>query len=606
MPLKYFGFDVSGAVKAVAPIAADIEVLKERVIEILAKSNKRLVIMMDDIDRLQKSEIQAVFRLVKLSADFPNTAYILSFDQQMVSNALAEGYGEDVEAGRNFLEKIIQVSLPLPPAGIQALMSLTIEGIEEAFAMAEIQLTDAERRRFSDIFDKGFRSVLGTPRLSKRLANVLTFALPLVKGEVDIVDFVLIEAVHAFYPKLYDSIRDNAEIFRNKTLADLHSRDDEAFNNRAKQTIEESLKTLTENQKRSAALILLELFPRTQGYKLLTYPYSSDIRSDSRKRIASDEYFSRYFTYGVQPHDVSDNEVLNFLQVLTDKGKDFIVETVSIYVREDESRAKSFIGKLRQHEDQLNPEVAELLAVGLALSGEAFPKYAPIDRSLGFGVSAQATILIRKLLARIPDQAHRESVALQLAQEATPLPFAYDYWYWTRPLKDSNSEKAVSVVSAECENKLKQIVGGRIAAEAVEEPLESKYPVDAQDLYRLWFETDPDGLNAYLKQSINENPEAAVNFLAGFLLVDPTPRSEPLSVMESQSWYTLLTKILEPEIILPALKLTNPEAFEKQTADATRLMDAKQRAAEWFIRMYGTNKEGSDSDASESYGRKSS
>src|ERR1044072_8830329 len=42
MPLKYFGVDLSGAAKAVAPMAADIEVLKERLIEILVKSNKRL------------------------------------------------------------------------------------------------------------------------------------------------------------------------------------------------------------------------------------------------------------------------------------------------------------------------------------------------------------------------------------------------------------------------------------------------------------------------------------------------------------------------------------------------------------------------------------
>lgn len=593
MPLSYFGVDLSGAVKALAPMAADIEVLKDRVIQILAKSNKRLIIMMDDIDRLEKSEIQALFRLVKLSADFPNTAYILSFDQQMVSNALAESYDGDVQVGRSFLEKIIQVSLPLPPASIEALMTLTIEGIEGAFAMAEIQLTEAERRRFSDVFDKGFRPGLGTPRLSKRLANVLTFALPLVKGEVDTIDFVLLEAVHAFYPKLYNSIRDNPEIYRNRTISDLYSRDDEAFNNRAKQIIEKSFEGLSENQRRSAALVLLDLFPRTDRYKLLTHSYSSDIRSDSPKRIASDEYFSRYFTYGVQPHDVSDNEVLNFLQALTDKGIDFVVETVSTFVREDENRAKSFIGKLRQHEDELNPEVAELLALGLALSGEAFPKHVPVDRALGFGASPQASILIRKLLLRIEDQEKRESVASRIAQDAKPLPFAHDFSYWIRSLKDSDSGEMSSVVSEQCESKVKRIISDRIAAEARESSLGERYELDAQTLYRLWFESDPNDLQQYLNASIDKNPEAAVDFLVTILQVNPVPSPYPVDIPEGRKWYDYIVKIIEPQKILDALKRTHPDAFQqRKDYRAQEPLDSGQRAAEWLIQMYeGQSKE---------------
>jgi predicted KAP-like P-loop ATPase len=68
---------------------------------------------MDDIDRLDKEEIQAIFRLVKLTADFPNTVYILSCDIERVAEALAERYGSK-DAGKSFLEKIIQLSLPLP------------------------------------------------------------------------------------------------------------------------------------------------------------------------------------------------------------------------------------------------------------------------------------------------------------------------------------------------------------------------------------------------------------------------------------------------------------------------------------------------------------
>jgi predicted KAP-like P-loop ATPase len=65
-----------------------LEALKDRVYTVLKEEGKRVVVLMDDIDRLENTEIQAVFRLVKLSADAPYTVYILAFDEEMVAAAL--------------------------------------------------------------------------------------------------------------------------------------------------------------------------------------------------------------------------------------------------------------------------------------------------------------------------------------------------------------------------------------------------------------------------------------------------------------------------------------------------------------------------------------
>ncbi|WP_394325543.1 P-loop NTPase fold protein [Methanosarcina barkeri] len=68
--------------------------------------------LMDDIDRLDKNEIQSIFKLVKLSADFYYLDYILAFDEEMVASAIGDKYGSnDIESGRNFLEKNNQCSI---------------------------------------------------------------------------------------------------------------------------------------------------------------------------------------------------------------------------------------------------------------------------------------------------------------------------------------------------------------------------------------------------------------------------------------------------------------------------------------------------------------
>ena len=54
------------------------------------KDDLKIIVTIDDIDRLTKEEIIAVFQLVKNLADFPNTVYLLAFDYDIVTKALEE------------------------------------------------------------------------------------------------------------------------------------------------------------------------------------------------------------------------------------------------------------------------------------------------------------------------------------------------------------------------------------------------------------------------------------------------------------------------------------------------------------------------------------
>ncbi len=73
--------------------------------------NKKILIVIDDIDRLNNNEIQQIFQLVKMLGNFPNTIYLLSMDDTIVANSLKEVQKYD---GYKYLEKIVQVPLRLP------------------------------------------------------------------------------------------------------------------------------------------------------------------------------------------------------------------------------------------------------------------------------------------------------------------------------------------------------------------------------------------------------------------------------------------------------------------------------------------------------------
>ncbi len=70
-----------------------------------------LLVVIDDIDRLIPSEVQELFQLIKVNADFPNVVYLVLFDRSVVEKNI-----EKVVAvsGRDYLEKIVQVGFDVP------------------------------------------------------------------------------------------------------------------------------------------------------------------------------------------------------------------------------------------------------------------------------------------------------------------------------------------------------------------------------------------------------------------------------------------------------------------------------------------------------------
>ena len=67
----------------------NISSLKNDLNESLSKLKQKIIIVIDDIDRLADNEIRQIFQLIKSLCDLNNTIYLLSFDKQVVVGALS-------------------------------------------------------------------------------------------------------------------------------------------------------------------------------------------------------------------------------------------------------------------------------------------------------------------------------------------------------------------------------------------------------------------------------------------------------------------------------------------------------------------------------------
>ncbi len=565
--------------------AADLEGLKGKIEEYLKAEKKRIVIFMDDIDRLNKLEIQAVFRLVKLTADFPYTAYILAFDEDMVSASLAEQFGSK-EAGRRFIEKIVQVPLPVPPADRQILRTMMFERIQSVLESIEVELTQEEIRQFSATFDRSFIRMFSSPRAVKRYSNMLNFALPILKDEVNMLDLILIEGVRAFYPKVYEMVRAEFGAFLKGSL-EFFSLDKTAEQKEFHRLVSESLAGLTEKETDGVHFVLQVLFPNIQEYGINVAMSFASSNSDDwaqKKRICASDYFRRYFNFGIPPVDISDSETEEFVNSLGESDIKLVISGLEkLFSR---NRAGILIQKLRMYEDKIAPRDAGILAIAIAMKSDLIPESHPDDNFFGIGALPQAAFLLRELIDKeIPTA--RDELAKSIAKNIERLPFAYEFRDKIRKFrKERGSEEFVSVVSDECEQEVARIFAEKLSRAAESQPLEDSHPLWKRSFYIAWSRGDLESLRHYAHRRLESHPEDVGKFLSALTGVSNDAKEDYFHapIPEPDAEFKYLADILDPDEWMKFIRHSYPEPNDYNLPPAVR----------WFVQMYERRSKESD------------
>jgi predicted KAP-like P-loop ATPase len=493
--------------------SVDLEELKNRLDKIIIESQKKLVIFIDDIDRLDKNEIYSVLRLVKLTADFTNTTYILSFDEIAVSKSIGEKFGSgDLDSGRNFLEKIIQVPLVLPKAQPDALRDYCFEIINGIFKINNLDLPDGEGRRFALLFTTHLLNKFDTPRLIVRYTNSLSFSIPLLAGEANLVDLMIIEAIKITYPNFYSCIKENAEYFIG-SHKDILGKSDEDKKNTVKTEIDRLCSGLKEKEKSSIIKLLQEIFPQLECvYKnMASYPEWKIEGWYKNKRIASQKYFNRYFSYSVIKGEISDVSFNQFINSLPIASEVDVIDNIERLI--ENSSADNFIYKLRRSEVDFNWEVSKKIASLLVIITELFPDnpqnyFLPSQTSRG-----QMAIFIFQLIKKHNNSKEQLYFSKEIIDKAVPLEFAFDILRWLNP----NDEKSENIFTKEQIKEVWDVLLKRVLTEVGENDIFEKFPEEAYFICKFWEGLAKDEFNQYVHKILDKNPQKSISLLRTYL-----------------------------------------------------------------------------------------
>jgi predicted KAP-like P-loop ATPase len=182
----------------------DIEVRKEKVEEALRRFGRPIILLIDDIDRLFPLEVFEMVRIVKAVGDLPNVGYVLAWDPEYVSDALKAA---DVPRSETYLDKVVQVRLPLPAIGLEARGVLINEALSQLHPDADKTYFANGQDRLQMLYFSGLREMLEQPRDYARVFNTVAVIEPTLRGEVVLADIIGFAALMVKAPRVYELMR---------------------------------------------------------------------------------------------------------------------------------------------------------------------------------------------------------------------------------------------------------------------------------------------------------------------------------------------------------------------------------------------------------------
>ncbi len=194
------------------------ENLFEEINSDLLKINRKVVIFIDDVDRLSKKEIMEIVKLIRSSANFTNTVFVVGFDQDYIHEALTDHneYGSD-----DFLEKIFQIQFDLSHIPANVIVQKLKEILEEMLPEYKTQIEGvtgyqpSSKEALGSFFlgtqNKGdfIPSILKNLRDVKRFANFFTINFRVVSTEVNFEEYFYLALIRFKFPRLVKKIIGN-------------------------------------------------------------------------------------------------------------------------------------------------------------------------------------------------------------------------------------------------------------------------------------------------------------------------------------------------------------------------------------------------------------
>lgn len=351
--LKLVGVDAQEALAAAGRGITNISEshLKRQVEELLELLDNPILMIIEDLDRLNPNELLNVFKLVRQLGRLPNVYYLLVYDEATLKDVitrtpLAKG---DEQRATDYLEKLIQVRIDMPMFTDLQRENLVFSRFHDMLVDNDRGVTDATIRKVRHLYKSVWSSKFRTPRAIMRYFSQLSAFLSVMDDDVDLVDFMNITWIRVFYPKIYYQMQSRKSQLTKSFNNDVHGRDlIEGERVKLLSWLEHELPAGSE-EIRTVSVALRSMFPRIEFILQEGNGESARWRdSELRLGIGSSLYFDRYFIFGVPPGQLTNLEIENGIRdIVQDVETEGAANVKRQIVQNTESTSRSIESVLR-------------------------------------------------------------------------------------------------------------------------------------------------------------------------------------------------------------------------------------------------------------------
>lgn len=480
----------------------DLDGTKNDISDILEKQSMKIIILIDDIDRLNNVEIRQIFQLVKSLADFPNTVYLLTFDKDIVIEALEK---DQTGHGTEYLEKIVQVPLDIPLISSDDLEKLLTNQLR--ILMGDLLESESNRIYWGNVYYSGFKHFFKNIRDVTRYINVLRFSYGLVKDEVNPIDFIAITSVQVFIPEIYHKIKDNKKVFTN--LSTLSESDKIEF----KHICEDIISCTDQRIQKFLLNFLKTLFPNLNTiYENTIYGANTRNWYRANRRICSEDVFDTYFKLSLPNGEISQKEIRSIIN-LENEPKEFSNKLIEF---SENGKISRFLAVFPDHVSKIQMENIGNVISSILDTGDRFPD----DRSILYGTPMSIHYITRLLLERLNNQNERFTILENSIKDSTSSLYTFvweidyqDELQGRYNYKKANDSEKVFTISPEQLDTLEKLVCTKIETWADQGKLKS-HPkvVPILQTWKQWG-ADQGNIDSVIEEII-ECDDCLINFLS--------------------------------------------------------------------------------------------
>lgn len=316
-------------------IAEQYEDLKARVRQL----GKKIVVFVDDVDRLERQEMMEVFQLVRNASNFPNMYFVMGYDKEYVIENLRENLGEH---SLSYTDKILQEEYVLPQMTKSQITDHLLNVVKKV-------ATPNDRSAISKLFNKSARALdlsqyIRNLREVKRFDNVLSVDYPKLQGEVNLFDFVLFELLKLRYPMIYNLIEDKKSdifmVFEGRMILHRKKKQDAAEDSVFINLFEYMEREQEELHLRSRDIVQI---------KTLLNALWGNYRKSEKFNINHSQYIARYFYNSLLEKDIPECE----MQALLNRSFEEMQPELERLLYQKPSFLKGYIETIPQEKEDI-------------------------------------------------------------------------------------------------------------------------------------------------------------------------------------------------------------------------------------------------------------